>query len=124
MKRYIRSTKISDELISNPSLNDDKIVVTWIGDEHTEIPRDIIWKYFGNNVHPTYCTYAYIQVGDEEFPVAYQDYKKGRKQTIFIYSEPIWDFIRDERTPKQQAFIDSHLKEISDACLKKDGRKS
>jgi len=124
MKRYIISQKLNDIIVNNiPKSNSDEIKVIWIGDEHTELPYDVIRKYFGNYVHPKYCTYAYIEVNGDRFPVAFQDYKEGRKQTVFVYSEPIWNFIKERRTPEQQAFIDSHLKEISDACLKKQRRK-
>ena len=123
MKRYIRSSNLIDTIIDSiPMYNSEEIKVIWIGDEHTELPNDVIRKYFGNYVHPEYCTYAYIEVNDDRFPVAFQDYREGRKQKKFVNSEPIWNFIKDKRTPEQQAFIDSHLKEISDACLKKQGR--
>lgn len=93
--------------------------------EHTSIPNHLKEKSEKNEV---YCTYAWIyadEIGEEEFPIAVLDYKPSySRRTQFVFSEPIWKFIEDERTNEQQHFIDKNLDKLNELwieCAKSQG---
>lgn len=119
---------------------------TGMADEHTRIPESCMdksefnksnyspeyelaiktknfQKIFRENLpeHAVYCTYAWIETDEidtEEFPIAVMDYKpKYSKRTNFIFSEPIWSFMKDERTKEQQQFIDKNFDKLNELFI-------
>ena len=86
--------------------------------EHTEIPDYLKDKSEKNIV---FCTYAWIfsdEIGEEEFPIAVLDYKPQKSKRIqFIFSDPIWHFISEERTKEQQEFIDKNLDKLNELWI-------
>lgn len=93
--------------------------------EHAIIPKYLNEKYEKDDV---YCTYAWIfadELGEEEFPIAVLDYKPAySRRTMFVFSEPLWNFIKDERTLEQQQFIDKNLDKLNELwieCAQKQG---
>lgn len=114
------------------------IRITGMADEHTRIPESCMdksefrknnetpdylrWDYVNgkkvdNGQYSVYCTYAWIETDEidtEKFPIAVMDYKpKYSKRTNFIFSEPLWNFMKDERTKEQQQFIDKNFDKIN-----------
>jgi len=83
--------------------------------EHTPIPESCMDKY------AVYCTYAWVETDEidtEDFPIAVLDYKpKYSKRTNFIFSDPIWRFIQDERTREQQEFIDKNFNKLNELFI-------
>ena len=93
--------------------------------EHTVIPKYLNEKSEKGDV---YCTYAWVysdEIGEEEFPIAVLDYKPSySRRTMFVFSEPIWNFMQDERTNEQQQFIDKNLDKLNELwieCAQKQG---
>ena len=93
--------------------------------------------------YSVYCTYAYIETDEltsngpfnkikgpqdmwkngqdaehARFPITVMDYRpKYSKRTIYIFSEPIWHFIADERTDEQQKFIDKNFDKLNEMFI-------
>lgn len=70
-----------------------------------------------NERYKIYCTYAWIEtdeIDSENFPVTVITYRpKYSKRTQYVLADPIWDFMKDERTPEQQKFIDKNLDKLN-----------
>lgn len=90
MKRYIQST-------TNPLIK-----CTGIASEHMRSPSE-----------NRYCTYAWVETKTfGEFCVAFIDSYNAK-----VVKEPVWGFIKDERTPKLQKFINDNYDAINKACV-------
>lgn len=96
------------------------IKFTGFASEHKEIPEYLYVKG-ENKENKQYCTYAYLETDEintdtsEKICIAVMTYKPKRSQrNIFVFSEPIWNFIADERTKEQQNFLNKNLDKIND----------
>lgn len=94
--------------------------------KNNETPNYLRWDYVNgkkvdNGQYSIYCTYAWIstdEIDTEDFPIAVMDYKPSySKRSTFIFSEPIWNFIKDERTPQQQQFIERNFDKLNDLFI-------
>lgn len=107
-----------------------------MADEHKLIPNGLLdksemrksnekpdYQRWDHDVekYKVYCTYAWIETDEietEDFPIAVMDYKpKYSKRTIYVFAEPIWQFMQDERTPEQQKFIERNLNKINELFI-------
>jgi hypothetical protein len=94
------------------------IKFTSMSSEHTTIPKQCLDKSEHKDV---YCTYTWIETDEidtEKFPIAVMDYRpKYSKRTNFIFSEPLWRFMQDERTREQQEFIDKNFDKLNELFI-------
>ena len=118
----IKFIRMADEHIRIPESCIDKSEFR----KNNETPDYIRWDYVNgkkvdNGQYSIYCTYAWIstdEIDTEDFPIAVMDYKPSySKRTNFIFSEPIWNFIKDERTKEQQQFIDKNFDKLNDMFI-------
>ena len=95
---------------------------TGLADEHGELPENLKVKGEKNTA---YITYAWVETNElnenevlEEFIITVMDYKPARSQrTEFIFSDPIWHFIQEERTEEQQRFIDKNFDKLNELFI-------
>lgn len=83
---------------------------TSMSSEHKDVPNSKL-----------FCTYAWIEtdeIDSEEFAIAVMDYKPSHsKRTEFIFSEPIWNWIAEDRTEEQQKFIDKNFDKLNELFI-------
>lgn len=83
--------------------------------------RDDKWNPYDEYSFNIYCTYAWIEtdeIDSEEFAIAVMDYKPSySKRTEFVFSEPIWNWIAEERTEEQQTFIDKNFSKLNELFI-------
>lgn len=122
----IKFTRMADEHIRLPESCIDKSEFNksnYSPEYELAVKTGNFQKIFRDNLpeHAVYCTYAWIEtdeINTEEFPIAVMDYKpKYSKRTNFIFSEPIWSFMKDERTKEQQQFIDRNFDKLNDMFI-------
>lgn len=93
------------------------IKFTEMSSEHTRLPA-----YISKLSIYHYCTYAWIVTNEinseDKFAVAVMEYKPKRsKQTKFVFTEPVWGFIKRERTEEQQNFIDKNIDRLNELFI-------
>lgn len=123
------------------------IKINTFASEHKLVPNNLLlssertdknhrdyWLNHNDNLTPydnysfdVYCTYAWIETDELEtsnddecskFPIAVMDYKPSySRRAQFVFSEPIWNFIENERTSEQQQFIDRNLGKLNDIWI-------
>lgn len=68
-----------------------------------------------------YCTYALIstdEINTDNFYIAVMDSKpKYSRRTKFVFEEPIWTFIENERTEEQQKFISKNIDRLNELFI-------
>ena len=89
--------------------------------EHKFLPNHLCEKYERSNGESKVgCTYTSFITDEFEEPIyiAVIPYKISRSpRTMYVLSEPIWNFIADQRTLDQQLFIDKHIDEINEKFI-------
>lgn len=69
-------------------------------------------------IFTTYACFIDSKLDDEKHYVAVLDYKpKYYRNKYFLFAEPIWNFIAEERTEKVQKYIEEHLDELNEAYI-------
>ena len=74
--------------------------------EHKEVPK----QYLVGSEEKVYCTYAWIKTDElnieDQIPIVVLDYKpKYSRRTQFVFEDPIWNWIEEERTSEIQLWI-------------------
>ena len=114
-----------------------------LSSEHTQVPNRLLlssestdrnrytysWDLDKEHSFNIYCTYAWFETDeidisslpdfcDNQIPIAVMDYKpKYSKRTIFIFEDPIWDFIEEACTPEIQRWIEQNLERINELFI-------
>ena len=111
-------TRLPENLIDKSEMNKHNYSSEY---EHAVLFNNYKAQFYCKEPYVVYCTYAWIQtdeIDSEEFPIAVLDYKpKYSRRTTFIFKEPIWKFMQDERTNEQQKFIDQNFDKLNDLYL-------
>lgn len=110
--------RLPENLIDKSEMNKNNYSPEY---ENAEIGKDLQAMFYCKEKYVVYCTYAWIktdEIDSEEFPIAVLDYKpKYSKRTTFIFKEPIWKFMQDERTSEQQKFMDQNFDKLNELYL-------
>ena len=101
------------------------IKFTAMASEHTELPKNLIESSERNTEYGPFVTYAWFNVENDsnneqlqDIAIAVMDYKPSySRRTMFVFTEPIWHFIQDERTPQQQEFINKNIDKLNDLFI-------
>ena len=123
--------KVSDYIIEAIELDDNKSLpfrFTNMSSEHTNIfDRDYGLpyeqaKFLFAITGSEWYTYAWMDSPIGEIPIAVVDnngkrLKFKKYQRPWVVAHPVWNWIAEERTPKQQQYINDNLDEI-DAAFK------
>lgn len=86
-----------------------------VASEHKELSN----KYLSKSESKVYCTYAWIETDElnieDQIPIAVLDYKpKYSRRTQFVFEDPIWTWIEEERTSEIQLWISKNIDRINE----------
>lgn len=100
-----------------------------ISSEQKPLPIELVHiserpKRYDDRTEHQYCTYAWIETDevetnkDNKIPIAVKDSKyMYSKRTQFVFEEPIWDWIEEERTEEQQKWIEQNINKLNDMFI-------